>query len=162
MDLLEIIRAKRIHVDRLANERGAVGEVEALDKVEAWIPRPKGKALALLIRALADAGINIRGSSFDAIATSAMIDWQSLDSIRRAIPEMVFIEIKTSNQTRVKAGFEGFFFALTESEISAADQLGPRHRVALFNRLTGDMLFTNIPEILARTKSMTWQLSVQL
>ena len=44
---------------------------------------------------------------------------------------MVFIEIKTSSHTRVKKGFREFFLALTENEISAAEQLGSRHRVAL-------------------------------
>jgi hypothetical protein len=40
----------------------------------------------------------------------------------------------------VQPGFEGFFFALTENEIAASEQLGPRHRVGLFNRITGKLL----------------------
>jgi diketogulonate reductase-like aldo/keto reductase len=75
---------------------------------------------------------------------------------------MIFIEIKTSNQPRVKAGFEGFFFALTESEIAAADQLGQRHKVSLFNRLSGELPITSVSEILDRSKSLNWQVSVQL
>jgi hypothetical protein len=58
--------------------------------------------------------------------------------------------------------FSGFFFALTESEIAAAELLGHRHRVALFNNLTGELLISSVPDIIARTRSMTWQLSVQL
>jgi len=75
---------------------------------------------------------------------------------------MCFIEIKSANQSRVKPGFNGFFFALTESEISAADQLKERHRVALYNKVTGEVLLTSVTEILARAKSSTWQVSVQL
>ena len=67
-----------------------------------------------------------------------------------------------ANQTRVQPGFKGFFFALTESEIAAAERLGSRHRVALFNNSTGELLITSVPEIISRAKSMNWQLSVQL
>jgi hypothetical protein len=82
--------------------------------------------------------------------------------VRALLPQIAFIEIKTANQTRVQPGFAGFFFALTESEISAAELLGVRHRVALFNNLIGELLMSPVPDILARTRSMTWQLSVQL
>ncbi|MCW0197574.1 hypothetical protein [Sphingopyxis sp.] len=162
MDLIDVIRAKRVHLDRLANQSGAAGEAWAVAEVDSWSPRPKRAELALLLKELADTGINIRGSSFDAIATSTAVDWKCAESVRAALPTMVFIEIKTSNQARVKPGFQGFFFALTESEISAADQLGSRHMVALFNRQTGEVQLTNIPDILARSRSLTWQVSVQL
>ena len=75
---------------------------------------------------------------------------------------MCFVEIKSANQARVKPGFSGFFFALTESEIVAAEALGKRHLVALYNKLTGELCLTSVPEILARAKSSNWQLSVQL
>ncbi|GAB3836001.1 hypothetical protein GCM10028821_33690 [Hymenobacter jeollabukensis] len=75
---------------------------------------------------------------------------------------MVFIEIKTANQARVKDDFSGFFFALTESEIAAAEALGTRHRVALFNNITGAALLTSVADIMARAKSSSWQVSVQL
>jgi hypothetical protein len=75
---------------------------------------------------------------------------------------MTFIEIKAATQTRVKEGFAGFFFALTEGEIAAADALGVQHRVALYNRISGELLLTSVPEILARSRSLNWQLSVQL
>lgn len=72
------------------------------------------------------------------------------------------IEIKSASQARVKPGFAGFFFALTEGEIVAAEALGSRHRVALYNKLTGELQLTSVPEILARARSSNWQLSVQL
>jgi hypothetical protein len=34
--------------------------------------------------------------------------------------------------------------------------------VALYSRTTGQYLLTSVPEILARARSTTWQLSVQL
>jgi hypothetical protein len=115
-----------------------------------------------LLRELCDIGVNIRPSSFDAIAGVAATDFATPESIRHALERMIFIEIKTSNQPRVKAGFEGFFFALTESEIAAADQLGQRHKVSLFNRLSGELPITSVSEILDRSKSLNWQVSVQL
>lgn len=104
----------------------------------------------------------IKGSSFDAIAMPYPIDFADPAAVRSALGEMVFIEIKTANQARTKEGFAGFFFALTESEIAAAEALKERHRVALYNKLTTELLMTSIPEILARARSTTWQLSVQL
>lgn len=58
--------------------------------------------------------------------------------------------------------FSGFFFALTEGEIAASEALGIRHRVALFNKLTGNIKMTSVVEIVAAAKSTNWQLSVQL
>lgn len=159
---LEVITAKRAHLARLANESGAAGEQAALLTMEHWTSRPKGTALRLLLATLAETGVTIKASSFDALAAPEPLDFTEPDRLRRQIASVTFIEIKTANQARVQPGFAGFFFALTESEISAADQLGPRHRVALFNNLSGELLITSVPEIIARSRSMNWQLSVQL
>jgi hypothetical protein len=159
---LEVIAAKRAHLARLANEGGAAGEQQAILSMEQWVPRPKGLGLRVLLEELAETGIVIKASSFDALALPYPIDLTNRAQVRAHLPAITFVEIKAANQPRVQPGFGGFFFALTESEIAAADQLGPRHRVALFNKLTGEMLLTSVPKILARTKSMNWQLSVQL
>jgi hypothetical protein len=123
---------------------------------------PKGPALRILIEELAANGIKLKASSFDALALPKAIDLSDRTQVQLHLPEITFIEIKTANQPRVQPGFKGFFFALTESEISAADQLGARYRVALFNKLTGELLLTSVPQIISRTTSMNWQLSVQL
>lgn len=162
MDLFEIIARKRAHLERLANRRGAQGEQAALILMDAWLPRPKGIELKLLLDALAETGVHIKPSSFDAIASLARVDFHDRDSLRAQLDSLVFIEIKTANQARVKPGFAGFFFALTEGEIAAAEALGDRHRVALFNNMTGELLLTSVPEILARSRSTNWQVSVQL
>lgn len=162
--LLDIIKSKRTHVVRLANRNGAEGEIFLAEKMADWLPRPKGKALQVLLSALRESGIIIKRSSFDAIALPSyyQIDFSDLLQVKAALPLMNFIEIKSANQSRVKPGFEGFFFALTESEISAADQLGVRHVVVLYNKLTEEVLFTSVTEIMARAKSSTWQVSIQL
>lgn len=162
MTPIELIISKRAHLARLASERGAVGEQAAIASMDQWVPRPKGRSLRTLLEELAATGITIRSSSFDALALPGSIDLDDRELLRAHLPAMTFIEIKTANQPRVRPGFGGFFFALTESEIAAADQLGSRHRVALFNNLTGELLLTSVPEIIARTKSTNWQLSVQL
>jgi hypothetical protein len=104
-----------------------------------WIARPKGKGLGLLLAALRRTGIDIKWSSFDAIVLPAgqTVDFTLEQDLARCLDEMVFVEIKSANQGRVTDNFDGFFFALTESEIKAADALGERHRVALFNKRTG-------------------------
>lgn len=162
MDLIEVITAKRAHIDRMAAQSGAEGELRAITATDNWMPRPKGVGLKVLLAELVAVGITIKGSSFDAISCSKLVDFLDPLDVRNALDEMSFIEIKTANQPRIKQGFEGFFFAVTENEIAAAHQLGPRHLVALFNKISGEIMLTSIPEILARAKSMTWQLSLQL
>ncbi|MDE3021830.1 MAG: hypothetical protein KGI54_08220 [Pseudomonadota bacterium] len=164
MNPIEVIEAKRQHLARMANQSGASGEISALAEMKNWVPRPRGVGLKVLLAALAEAGVVIKGSSFDAIALpdNKHIDFTDPEAVHLALPEMTFIEIKTANQKRVRSGFTGFFFALTEAEIAAAEVLKIRHRVALYNKLTGELLMTSVADILARTKSMNWQLSVQL
>lgn len=159
---LEVIAAKRAHLVRLANEGGAAGEQQAILSMEQWIPRPKGLGLRILLEELANTGVVIKASSFDALALPFPVDLTDRAQVRACLPAITFVEIKAANQPRVQPGFAGFFFALTESEIAAADQLGLRHRVALFNKLTGEILLTSVSEILARTRSMNWQVSVQI
>ncbi|MBR7990747.1 hypothetical protein KDX04_33440 [Burkholderia cenocepacia] len=161
---LELIKSKRKHIDRLANQRGAAGEITALLNQGCWIARPRGKGLKILLDALRDAGINISGSSFDAIhlPIAHSLDFTDASAVKNFLPEMVFIEIKTANQSRVKSDFSGFFFALTEREIIASEILGNRHKVALFNAKTSEIQITSVPEILARAKSTNWQISIQL
>lgn len=162
MKLSELLAEKRAHAARLTNTRGATGETLGISAMPDWKPRPKGNALKVLLGELAAVGIHIRRSSFDAIALAGELDFEDRDAVRRNLDAMTFVEIKSATQSRVKAGFDGFFFALTEGEIEAAEQLGRRHMVALHNTQTGEIMLTSIPEILERAKSMTWQLSVQL
>lgn len=161
---IELIQAKRAHLARLANQRGAAGEVQVLALREHWAPRPSKEGLKVLLNALSDTGIVISKSSFDAVdlPDAREFDFTDPSAVRACLPQMTFIEIKTSNQPRVKEGFAGFFFALTEREIAASDALGPQHRVALYNAITKELLMISVPEILGRAKSTTWQLSVQL
>ncbi len=162
MNPLDLITEKKTHLARLANQRGAAGESSIVETKDNWVPRPRGVKLKRLLNELEKTGVSIKWSSFDAIALSESVDFEKPEKIQRYLPEMVFIEIKTANQDRVKPGFKGFFFAITENEIHAADQLGHRYRVALFNAKSGEIVLTSVAEILARSKSMTWQVSVQL
>jgi hypothetical protein len=161
---IEMVKAKRAHTARLANQRGSAGELMALAAMQHWLPRPAGKALTNLLAELHGAGKPIKRTSFDAIhlGEGVAVDFMDPVSIRFALPKMTFIEIKAATQNRVKAGFTGFFFALTEGEIAAAEALGAQHRVALYNRISGELLLSSVPEILSRSRSLNWQLSVQL
>ena len=116
------------------------------------------------MQCLEAAGTPIKPSSFDAIALprATTLDFEDIEGVRRVLRSMVFIEIKSANQARVKNDFGGFFFALTESEIDAASKLKSRHKVALYNRRTDTILLTSVPEILKRARSTTVQVSIQL
>ena len=164
MTPLELVQSKRAHAARLANQRGAAGEQSALSGMKHWLPRPSGVGLKTLLNELCRTGIIIKGTSFDAVHVpgASSLDFSDEQAVRDALPTMSFIEIKTATQERVKPGFAGFFFAITEGEMAAADVLGTRHKVALYNKQTDELLLTSVPEILARAKSSTWQLSVQL
>ena len=161
MELWEVIAARKAHLNRLANQGGAAGETEAIVGMD-WLPRPRGREMSLLLNELSKTGISVKRSSFDAIAMPQPIKFKDPAVIQCHLEQMVFIEIKTANQSRVMPGFDRFFFALTENEISAAEQLGDRYRVALFNRRTKETLLTTVADIVARAKSTTWQVSVQL
>ena len=164
MKPIEVIKLKREHLARLANQSGSTGEYRAVDKMTNWLPRPRGEGLKILLLALKESGVEIKGSSFDAVALpkGLTIDFTDFRKVKKMLPEMIFIEIKSASQSRVKKDFSGFFFALTESEISAAQALGERHKVALYNKLTGQILISSVPEIVERAKSTNWQVSVQL
>jgi hypothetical protein len=162
--ICELLEIKREHVQRLANTNGASGEAMALVDNNQFVRRPKGNGLRHLMAALSEAGITIKPTSFDLVALpeGQRVDFMSIDSIRLALPAMKFIEVKTATQKRVKPDFSLFFFALTEGEIKAAEVLGNRHGVLLIHRATSASLLTTVPEILARARSTTWQVSVQL
>jgi hypothetical protein len=164
MTPLELIRSKREHAARLANQRGAAGEQLALADMLHWVARPSGKGLTTLLAELKATGHVIKSTSFDAIHVPGFtgIDFTDAATVRAALPLMTFIEIKSASQSRVKPGFGGFFFALTEGEMTAAEVLGLRHRVALYNKLTGELKLSSVQEILAQARSCNWQLSVQL
>lgn len=164
MDIIDILQLRKEHVNRLSSTSGSQGENLAIQNKQQWIERPKAKELNNLLSLLSDCGINIKRTSFDAIELpeGVSINFNCLDSIKANLALMNFIEIKTTNKESVKEDFTGYFFAFTEGELHAAEQLGERHKVALVNKRTENIVMSSIPELLARAKSMNWQVSVQL
>jgi hypothetical protein len=163
LPLLQLLHQRTQQAERLANQGGAAGERTVLASAPArYHPRPKGRAMKLLLTALKEAGFGFKSTSFDAIELDAEIDWSDEASIREHISRMVFIEIKTANSARVQPGFSGYFFAITEGEMEAAEALGERHKVLLYNARTEEQLLTSVSALLARARSKTWQLSIQL
>ena len=161
MDLGDLLAQRNARIDRLSATSGVIAERTAIREMN-WRARPKGAEMSLVLRELEKSGVRIKSTSFDAIAGAQAIDFLDQKQIRRHLPSMVFIEIKSTKNKRVKEGFEGYFFALTENEIHAAEQLGEKYRVALINSLSSEMILTSVPTILRHAKSKNWQLSVQL
>ncbi|MBY8238363.1 hypothetical protein KW539_10740 [Vibrio fluvialis] len=164
MEILEALLKRKAHADRLSNTSGSEGESFAISQNSTWIERPKGQLLDNLLSELKRTGIDIKRTSFDAIELpkGATLDFCSVESIKAHLPQMNFIEIKTTSKSSVKDDFSGYFFAFTEGELSAAEQLQSRHKVALINKVTGTVFMSTVPELLKRAKSMNWQVSVQL
>ncbi|MEZ5244111.1 MAG: hypothetical protein R2707_03375 [Acidimicrobiales bacterium] len=155
---------RRVHLERLSNQTGSSGEQTLISSTEDLIPRPRGAALRVLLGELERSGISIAGTSFDAILlpSGSTIDFLDADNVRRLLPSITFVEIKSTKKPSVREDFGGFFFSLTEKEIEAARQLGDRHIVILQNLVTGKLLQTSVGEIATRSRSTTWQVSVQL
>src|SRR5690606_19207776 len=145
-----------------ATTKGACGEASVLAVSANWIPRPKGQQSKNLRAVLEESGVKIKPTSFDMISLPAgrTVNFDSVDDLRDALPNMTFVEVKTATQERVKPGFSNFFFAFTENEISAASQLGTRYKVALYNSRTKELVIASLPDIMARAGSTTWQVSI--
>lgn len=162
MTLSDIIAEMNIRVEQLSAQLGAAGEELVINSIDELIRRPKGQKLQNIIDELALTGVDIKGSSFDAIYSSEPVDLDDTESIKDRLNDIIFVEIKTTRKKNIGPNFEGFFFALTENEISAAEQLGERHRVLLYNMNNGASQLTSVPEIWKRSSSINWQVSVQL
>lgn len=162
--ITDLLEARRSHLARLATTNGASGETSVLSVSENWVPRPKGKQSKNLRSVLEESGIKIKLTSFDMIYLPAgcTANFDSVEDLRKVLPDMIFIEVKTATQERVKADFTNFFFAFTENEISAASQLGARYKVALYNSRTKELVISSLQDIMARAGSTTWQVSIQL
>ena len=117
---IDLINLKREHVKRLANQNGAAGEANVLAANVHYVARPKGRCLDILMAALRESGIVVKRSSFDAVGLpqGRVVDFTDKDAVKANLEDMVFVEIKTANQARVRPDFSEFFFALTESDCS--------------------------------------------
>jgi len=166
VSLLKLIESKKAHIARYSVENGILGERSLLDSEVLWIKRPKGKEMKNLLTALKQfENIEIKASSFDfiSIPENINVDFMDISSLSAILKSITFIELKTCNQKRVTTpDFKNFFFAITENEIIASELLGDRHKVVLHNKITGHKLITTIPEIINRSNSKNWQLSVSL
>jgi hypothetical protein len=110
---VDLINLKREHVKRLANQNGAAGEADVLAANVHYVAQPKGRGLDVLMDALKESGIVVKRSSFDAIALphASVVNFIDKDAVKANLEDMVFVEIKTTSQARVRPDFSGFFFA---------------------------------------------------
>src|SRR5690348_8142581 len=99
LEIVDLINAKREHLQRLSTQRGAAGELAVRGGDVTLVPRPKGKALQTLLAMLRKTGVTIKASSFDAISLpDRKLDFADAAAVEAALPDMVFIEVKTANQ----------------------------------------------------------------
>ena len=152
----------------LSTTTGASGERKIASGNSRRVPRPSGTALTHLLEVMANLGYpGIPPTGFDAVelpqeACEEGFSFSSPELVLKWSEHFIFVEIKTCTQERVDEGFGRFLFSFPEVEIRAAEILGERHIVLLYNQLTGQTLRTCIPELLGRASSKVWQLTVQL
>ena len=103
MKPVDVIALKRNHLARFVNQHGADGEISAVESMDNWVPRPKGKELKVLLSVLGESGITIKSTSFDALSLpkNTIIDFTDKEAVKKIISKIAFIEIKTANQKRV-------------------------------------------------------------
>ena len=87
--------------------------------MEDWLPRPKGKDMGVLLDCLRNTGTLIKRSSFDAIALPKYIkvDFKDSEQVKRNLPDMIFISIKTVNQDGLAAIFQAPFSPLPKVKL---------------------------------------------
>ncbi|ENS4968078.1 hypothetical protein ACE1GQ_000280 [Vibrio fluvialis] len=114
MEILEALLKRKAHADRLSNTSGSEGESFAISQNSTWIERPKGQLLDNLLNELKRTGIDIKRTSFDAIEfpKGVSVDFSSVESIQSHLPQMNFIEVKTTSKSSVKDDFSGYFLHL--------------------------------------------------
>ena len=130
-------------------------------------PRPKGEGLRIVLEAMADIGFeDIPPTGFDAIdvplEAGEDFTFLSRTQVRRWCDQFVFVEVKTCTQDRADGGFGKFLFTIPVSELRAAEILGDRFIMVLYNQNTGQTLETSAEALLARASSTNWVLQIQL
>ncbi len=145
-----------------SNETGAKGE-KLLISLMGWVPRPKGEDLSNLLAVLADQGVRIKRTSFDAIELPEGVELNFADRamLARWLPDMTFREIKSASQDRAGATFGSFLFTLSEHEIEAARQLGSQYVFTFFNLNTHLRRDMTLAEITREAQSVTRQVTIQ-
>lgn len=150
------------------NTTGARGERRIVQVHPHRVKRPNGHGLQFLLNAMADIGYpDIPPTGFDAVdipqeAHEGGFTFSSNRMVREWCEHFRFVEVKTCTQERADDGFGRFLFGFPYAEIRAAEILGDRYIVVLYNSLTGQIRESSLPDLLGRASSKAWQLTVQL
>lgn len=161
----------RLKKEKITTQNGAEGEANFSSIALKLFPeykivrRPVGAARKAFIEVTSELELDIPVTGFDfiGIPTKVNLPLNEKEVWTENILDMIFIEVKTSKQTRTKADFSNFLFSITHKEERVAEAVGPeKHRVVLVNSLTGVTCVTSIKELLLRAKSISRQITVQL
>lgn len=160
---------KKPHQNRSSTTSGIAGEKELLEKHPDWVSRPTGQGMKNLLCALSEElNINIKGTSFDFLSREKLdkntkLNFKSIEDLKEIVRLLVFVEVKTTKRDNIKSpDFKGYFFGITENEISAANQLGDSYVFYLYHRKKHWLLKTSLQEILNRATSLNRTISVNL
>ena len=121
---------------------------------------PSARQKRNLVLAFTDKGMILYGKAFDVVRLSAQVDLDSLEDVKKHLPDILVCEIKSTKQ-RFDKEFRGYFFALTAAEVLVSQSLKDRYRFIFLNTITGDHLELKLTDVFAKARGIypTWSIS---
>ena len=109
---------------------------------------------------MAEEGQVVYGDAFDVVKAPVAVDLDDMEALRKVVNELVFYEVKSTNVTKVKANWNGYFFSLSTAELLSAQSLKDWFRFIFVNTVTGstDEMTLNGVFQRARAAYPTWSI----
>jgi hypothetical protein len=107
-----------------------------------------------LMVAFAMGGIPLFGAAYDLVRCASDIDLNDRDKVIARRAEITLIEVKSTNQAKVKEDLKGYFFNVTGAEFLVAQSLGDQYRFAFVNIVNGFVVERSLRQVFASAKAM--------
>lgn len=92
------------------------------------------------------------GAAFDVVRMRAPVDLSDSAAIASALDALTVYEIKSTNKTRTREDFSGYFFDFTTAELLVAQSLGEHYKFAFVNTITEGWIELTLNQVFARAK----------
>ena len=96
----------------------------------------------------------VYGKAFDLIRCNKKLNLENEKEIRDNLDSIIIYEVKSTNQKKISANFDGYFFDLTTAELLVAQSLGNQYKFAFINTETEKFMELTINEVYARAKKI--------
>jgi hypothetical protein len=113
-----------------------------------------------LIIAFVKKDMIVYGRGFDMVKLAAPVDLNKLSDIESNLSAIQLIEVKSTNKSKVKESFQGYFFGLTAAEVLVAQNLKRQFRFVMVNTLTKHHMELDIKELFGKARGIypTWSI----